>query len=493
MGERLSNITLPDSSRQKPRKRGFVKRVGAYAAELVFAFSPMLEKQASAQETSASQPSASYMVQGTRLQISNGKESPWVYAISRQADIIPTIKIKGPSVLKVNFYPAIERARFDIDPEVQSTLKYSISKEGEAAEVKTHEVSVKKSGFTSDVVDTKLAIASPVAKAIFIPKGQFIFEAQSPNGFLEVVSVEPVIEKVEKPKIEIPKPKIKVVKRKRVIPVKKEEQAHFNRFELSGERVWLHAIGPQENNGDMNQIHASVNIPIGQLFALNTGVALSSFGLAQESSLANTDLRSVDAMPMIGISLNKGKHTAFARGIAGYRLMHRKIDSMQGKGSEVEQTHSYALGGQIGYSYGHAIQAMISGSNNPFNPLSAKIHGSLPWGWVKGAHPSIEADVLWLHSLSAYEEAGRAGGVHLNVKNVFAHATAGVPIWKIGPVIPSLLVSGDLNASEKGFHHADFLVGASLSVELKRLMIEAGGAVSPLSKAPFFRLKVLYK
>jgi hypothetical protein len=112
---------------------------------------------------------------------------------------------------------------------------------------------------------------------------------------------------------------------------------------------------------------------------------------------------------------------------------------------------------------------------------------------IKGAYPSVEADVLWLHTLKSVEDKNRIGGIRLEDNNVFAHVSGKIPIWRIGPVVPSFLVAGDLNSSVEGFHHADLQLGLSTLVEFSKWMIEVGGAVSPMTTTPYFRLKVIYK
>jgi hypothetical protein len=511
--KRVGEKRLHSEQTRKGRDRfRFVRRIAGYVAAAFIAFSPILELPAKAEKPPASQPASqptsmpkvikkidvckiggdavpNCLVKGDEIEIkdTNG-ESLQVFAVHKEKKLVPSLAVIGPGLLRLKFYPVMTLERFEnIDSVIPISVGYSISKNGDKLE-KTQQGNTRISNFRSRLVrHTTRTIGTPIELEIKVASGKHTVSVVSPSGLLEIadfrqINNEPL--KAEKSKSEI---------KRKPGPAPKKEESRFTLFALDAGSTFLHDIGPGKNSGDFNQLLATINIPLSNMFAFNTGVFLSSFGLIQNTKEARTDLRSLSANAVAGVVLSSGKHSAFAGTFGGYRLMRRQISSDIYKGEDTDLTHGYELGGHAGYSYGHAIEMMLSGSNNPFNPLSARVHGIIPYAWVKGAYPSVEADVHWLHTLKSIEEANRVGGVSLDRKNVFAHLSGKVPIWRFGPFIPSLLVAGDLNASEEGFHHADLQLGLSALFELNRLMIEAGGAVSPITLTPYFRAKMRIK
>ena len=481
---------------RKTRKPRFISEIASYGAAALIALSPMLEGVSTAQKTPVAQQSETRIMAGQSLQLTNGKQSPWVYVILKEKDIIPSKKLDGPKNLALRFYPVVELKRLVKNGgEVSIGIEYSLVKEGEQKDATLIEGRTRISNFRvlqEGVLDlNKYAIGTPVDFTVQIRKGDFVFSALS-KGFIEIVRIDTIIEK------RIPKPLVRktVPKQepKKVIAIGKEAgHSNLPLFVFEGERTHLHKIGPGEDSGDLNQALAAINFRLGHGLSANAGLMFSSFGLSHETGEAVTSMRSISANATAGLILEKGNHIFIARGFGGYRAMLKDIKSKIGDSSGQETYHQAEYGGAAGYCYGHVIEAIVSGSNNPFNPLSAKISGTLPWGWVKDAYPWLEADVLWIHTMESLQEENLIGGIKLGVNNVYARLSGGIPIWRLGPVVPSLLVSGDLNASEAGFHHADIMLGAAVAARLGRFDFNAGGAVSPITVTPYFFLKMSVK
>jgi hypothetical protein len=366
------------SLRQSKKKIPFIRRIAGFAAAAFIAFSPMFERPAKAEKPPATQPdqgisktkpasqpsqelpsskpaaeakAADPLTKGKRLIITDGKRTFTTYVIMSKKREIPTRVLKQPTILTVRFYPLIKKKRFKLLPNIPVSINYSLAKGDKKFEIKTQDAKTRKSKFQESEPDEekkkihpKYTLGSPIELEIPIKEAGYTFSALSPNGLLEIVAIKPLIQKTSmKPR----KPRL----RKRIRPKPKKEKTHFPFFKFEGERTHLHAIGPGENSGDMNQILAAANIPIRNMFALNTGIFLSSFGLTHESEEAETDLRSLSANAVAGIAFSLDKHTAFARGFGGYRMMRRHIASKLHEGEDIELIHGYELGAQAGYSY----------------------------------------------------------------------------------------------------------------------------------------------
>jgi len=492
-----ANNANPEPLVRRRESHPVIRGIAACAASLFIALSPMLERHAKAESQPATQQKhADYMVSGTGLRISDGKDSPWVYAISRQSSLAPSIKLAGPAKLSVRYYPAVSLKRFEGgDSEIPWPVNYSLAKEDGKPEELTHEGKTGASNFRSAEIDqTALAIGTPISITVTIPAGRHTFSLLSPNGFMEVVSVRQVEKKA--PQTQPAKKAAPVVKappkavQKPAAPI---ERNALPRFAFEAERLNLDHIGSTGSSGDLNLALAAGNFPLGRRIAASAGVMFSSFGFTLETPEALTDLRSFSADAAAGLVLSMGRHRVLAGGFGGYRAMLRNINLRKYASSDEERSHQLEFGGHAGYGYGRLFEIAVSGSNNPFCPLSAKIHGTLPFGWVRDAKIWADADVLWLHAPKPLAEQGLMGGIRLNENNVYARLTAGVPIWRVGGFVPSALVAGTLNASGEGFHHADLLLGAALSFETKRFLIQGGGGASALTGAPFFLLKAIYK
>jgi len=422
-----------------------------------------------------------------------------VCGIYSEEGFVPSFKVAGPSRLKARIYPTIKKKRFEIELEPETITNYSLVNKDGIRQIRTGKHKTKISEFTFGDMDDELTIGAPVELLINTKAGKNIFAVYAPTGFIEIVGLEPLKEAVPEPKP--PKPKPRIVKKVPKPAPKKEEHAHFAGFELEAGSTFLHEIGPNRNSGDISRLLALASIGHTRLpkgLELNVGILGSSYSLRQELELAETNLRSISANAVFGLAFSRGDHHAFARAFGGYMLMRRNISSEIYDKSETELSHTYEAGGQAGYSYGHWISAEFSGSSNPFNPFTLRVDGRIPKWWGSKIYPTLELNAFWLHSLRPIEEVGRVGGIDLNIKNLFVHLSGKGPIWKWNLpkdwlITPSLLLAGDLNASEEGFHHADFQAGVSALLEHNRLLLELGGAISPLTKTPYFLLMMRYE
>jgi hypothetical protein len=309
------------------------------------------------------------------------------------------------------------------------------------------------------------------------------------NGFVLILGTETLPEEgaAPKPVVKPPQPK-KIASKPAPKPaaLPKKSAPAIPRFTFEAEREWLHSVGSGSNSGDMNVLNAAVNIRLRRNLALSLGAHSSSYGLGIEEQGVKTFLRSFSAAASAGIILLLGRHTAAATAFGGYAMINRDISQDSGPYAGSETTHGYEIGGTLRYSYGHTLETAVTMSNSPFCPLSAKIGVELPLSY----RIWTEADVLWFHTANPLVEEGLIGGITLRENTVYARLMAGFPLWRIGNLLPSVLVAGTINASETGSHHENLAFGGELSFEKGRLLLRARVGAFIFGKAPFVQVGI---
>jgi hypothetical protein len=452
---------------------------------------PPQTQPASTQPSSA--PAADTAQEKKRFGISDGNETILVHAVSRKAGIHPKMDVKGPAKVSVVYYPVVRLKRFaDINSVIPWTVRYKVKGEKGKPQEHRHVGYVRISNFRTPAIDhTRLTIGSAISFTVRIPKGKNEISFPFTNGFVLIQGTEPLSEEGTAARLAPkPSPPRKTVSRPvpRPAALRADEGKAIPRFTFEGEREWLHSMGSRSSSGDMNTLEAAARIRLRRDLALGIGVHASSYGLGIEEQAVRTTLRSYSAAASAGLVLKRGRHRLSAAANGGYRMMEREISRDLGPYSWNETTHGYEIGGRLEYGYGERLETAVSLSNNPFCPLSAKIRFEFPFSWRLWT----EADILWLHTAIPKVEEGLKGGIILKENNVYARLMAGIPLWKRGKVMPSVLVGGSVNASETGHHDEDIAVGGELSIATGRFALKARGGAFILGKAPFLQMGISY-
>jgi hypothetical protein len=502
---KYSNIHTGERAGRKPpcEKPSWTRRIAKIATSVALAtslsFSPMAEGIARAENPSKEvQTEPTHRVIGTTGELTDGTNTPTVYVLSRQARQLPVVEVDGPARLTIRFYPTLNRSRFDESPEISRPISYTIAEVGGETIPHDYPGVFRISNFTSpNIAGSDLVIGTPVEITITLLSGSYRVGVTAPNGFLEVVHVErehvptppprpvqppvaaptpAVQEEPEQPESDSPRPNYRPV------------------VQLTGERAGLHEVGPFSNSGDMNSVLLTGDIPLGDHFSVVVGGSFLSNGLTMEQPEAVTSLRSLSGALGAGLRYRNGSHSLYALALGGYRAIMTDVESTADAGTFEETVHAFGYAGQLGYSFDQWFALTFEGGNDPFNPISARVYGALPYGWVRHAYPWAELDLRWLHTMRPLEQDGLIGAANLDDDVFHGRLLLGVPLVRLGPVVPSALVAGDLNASAGGLHSADFMLGGALGLDFleERLRIEAGGAVSPLTVTPMFLLRASY-
>lgn len=483
---------------EKPRNT-LKRRLLTAAMTGFLAFSPIVEGTARAQQAPEVQQAApvNYSVSTPTYPLMRDGVETRSYLVSMSRSMAPTITIDGPATITARFYPVFRNSEY---PSGTLDVDITYSVDG-AVNHEAHTTS--RSTVTSPVLSSEdWSIGTPKNLTIEVGAGNHTVAFRSPDGFLDVVRVErpaPEPAPVEQPETRPAEPEPQPAQPEQGTeprpeqPQEPEEHHYRPVFQLLGERTHLHELGSSGNHGDLNNVLITGDIPLSDELSIIAAGGFVSNALTLEQPEVSTSLRSLTGRLGVGLRFSSGDHSAYALVLGGYRALLNDVES-QTDGRALDETiHSYDIGGQAGYSYSHWFELTVSGSNDPFNPISARIYGALPYGWVQDAYPWAELDLLWLHALQPIESPDMIGSANL-AENVFnGRLTVGVPLFRLGPVVPSALVAGDMNASE-GSVHGDFMLGGSLGLDFleQRLRIEAAGAASPLTATPFFLLRVGY-
>jgi hypothetical protein len=116
---------------------------------------------------------------------------------------------------------------------------------------------------------------------------------------------------------------------------------------------------------------------------------------------------------------------------------------------------------------------------------------------VEGYKPWAELNLLWMHALVGADTTGTVGAVRLSDDELHFRGLVGVPLFRAGPFVPSVLAGGAMNASGSGVHSGSLLAGGAIDLELlDRLSIQAAGLAdmgfSPFEASPLVLLRLNY-
>ncbi|MFH0737799.1 MAG: hypothetical protein V1827_04425 [Candidatus Micrarchaeota archaeon] len=437
-----------------------------------------------------------FTVKGEPTTIKDGSQVRDVYISAM--NLKPMLEVQGPARITLKVYPVVERSRF-ADGALESSLSIQCAS-GPAGETQITSHYAGKTGPSQIIhpdVKSDMVIGTPIQFTADVGKGAQQFRLISPHGFLEVVSVEPAAppRPAARPRAlprfiaprERPKPM--------PAPVKPKAPAHEGSplFDAAFERFELHGFGPEKNKGDVYLAEAVGHIPLKKGMEILLGIYSGSAALTLDTPDAKATLRGVSADLGLGFAFTRKGHRMDAVIMGGYAAMLVDVEAKEGP-SLKKTEHAFEYGGQLRYRYGHHIGVSLMGSNNPFNPLIGKVHGVLPWGWVRGYKPWLEADLLWMHPLTSYEAPGKAGAAELRKNELHLRALAGVPLFGInrkgGSFSLAALAGGEMGASTEGVSGGG-LFGLAMMARIRGMDLYLAG-LSSHEGAPVVMLRLGY-
>ncbi len=438
-----------------------------------------------------------YTVKGDRTTLTNGNKTETVYFLTKTTK--PIIKLNGPAKITLRLYPAVLRARFANGMREYARKIECSSGPAGGTQVTSHYVGkTRMSNIKHPDVANTLVIGTPMQFTAEVGKGKQEFRVLSPHGFLGIVSITPIIKAAKRTK---PRPrlklntegKLKVKKKTKKEPRRKESTLLFS---SSGERFQFRPVKlantPEDlyRSGDAYLLNVLGHIPLGKTaVSMLVGAYVTSYGFVLDMPASKTTFRSFSVDVSLGVGYRHGKHYVIALPFVGYRNIQGNISAKDPADSRTdkEKDNKFEAGGAAGYSYNPYFSVLVSGSSNPFHPLSARLHGELPWGWVKSRKPGLDVDFNWFRTVKSLEGGDMTGGGEISGNEFDIRAMADLPIYGIRGV--ALHALAGLWASSE---HATGIFGGKLSVALKGVDIQLSG-LSSIEGVPLVLFSVNYR
>jgi hypothetical protein len=485
-----SNETQKDHRENPGRFRHFL--AGSLAAAALFS-SPLLESTAFAQQppppviaqNDQAQRNLRYDVNGSSsVSLSNGTEGNiTAFPVVNQSSV-PVVSFEGPAVVTAKFYPIVRAADAQSGASLPVTVTYTVDR-NTPVDISS---STAASAVTNQTLTSRgLAIGTPTDLRIEVSgEGPHTVSVSRPDGLLEVVSViapapavvEPVVQHpIQQPPVT--QPPVRTPENPRT----RQLDSIRSRLALNYDSYWFHDFGNAGNGGSMHQADILYRHPIGQHLAFFVGPRLTLHDASITSSGNKTSLRIYGAEAMAGLAVYFGESTLYLSGMGGLQAYNGGVEAADGRTSSATN-YGAGYGGRLGYDYGDILGISAQLTNNPFNPGIFRLHFEVPYTWIQGdqVRPSLDASLLWLHLMRPTAGDGVGGG-SLAENNLFLHAHALVPIWRLGPIVPSALVGFEYDRSLDGAGPADraaALLGGAVTLDIAhkfRLMAGAGASV----------------
>lgn len=467
--------------------------------------SPQVQPVAAAPAVAPSAARPEYRVRGETTSLTDGSTSRSTYIVIRGSPTPSVIEVEGPARLTVRFYPVVDRTRFATpQDEVERTISYSLGPAGGTAEPLTHTGTTGMTDFTNpDVDQNALVIGRGMDMAINVAAGRHALSFPDMNGFFEVINVEP-------PPAPRPiQPAIPVSPPQPVPNPPTPEPGHeYGEIDESlrpvvsveFERAPLRGIGTQGlmedgssgNMGDLYFANAIGTIRLSDRFGLMLGGMFSTCGLTLIQPQWETALRGYFGNLAAGVSFQQDGHYAYLLAYGGYSGIATNIQSYSDGRSLDTLFSGFGFGGMAGYEYGRFVRLRVSGGNNPFNPLSVRAYGALPYTWTPGVYPFVQADFLWLHAMTPAEGSNQVGLIALNENSFNMRAIAGVPIWRLGPVVPYVLGGGEFNIAGGSVTNGTGIFGGGLRTDFIQGLDIDVAAGATLHGDPLVFLNMVY-
>jgi hypothetical protein len=465
---------------------------------------PSAQPSATAPEQAPPQPTSAptaqpvvqrYAAEGRAAQVADTAGAHNVYVVSSQRGFAPNVTVEGPCRITVRFYPAVLSERFPTpESEYSRQVDYTLGPRGGTAVTGSFSGMTRSSQFTSAEIAGGLVVGSPIEHVFEVPSGRNILTVTSPNGLLEIIGVEqlPAV-----PVAPVRPAQARAAQPRAEAPAEASEDSLRPAFTFEGSRTPLHGLGTSENRGDIYAAEALGHIRLNDSLSLIVGGMFTTYGLSMATPQAESSLRSYSGDIAGGLSFQSGGHYLYGLGFGGYRGIQTSLLSIT-DGRTLDQLSSgVEFGGAGGYEYrynhSNVFGLRVQGSNNPFNPLSARVFGAIPYTWAEGVFPYIEADFLWLHALRPADSPGFVGLTSLDENAFHVRALAGLPIYRFGPVVPIAIAGGEFNISGGSVTSGTGIFGGGLRTFFTRgLDLEAFGAAT-LHGDPLVLLRLGYR
>lgn len=432
-----------------------------------------------------------YEVRGEMTELSDGVAARSAYIVIRGSPDPARIEVEGPATLNLLFYPVISKERFATpNDRVPRTVSYMLGPVGgpAAAHAAEGESGVSPYG-NKDVDQSALVIGTAIPVAIAIPAGKQAVSFPDMMGFFEVVGVKrPEAQKPAEPAPEAERPEAKEEEPERRHGYGKIDDSLRPVLSVEFERLPLHAVGTagrlegghKGNIGSIYTWNGLVSRRITGNHSLVLGALFSNHRrLIDLENLNKTAVQGYFADLAAGVSYQDRGHYLYAVAYGGWRGIATQ-SAAYADGSRVETFGGgYDVGGMAGYEYSRFARLRVSGGNNPFNPLTVQAYGALPYTWAEGVFPYLQADFLTLHALAPVDGPGNAGRTRLSENAYHMRALAGVPVWRLGPVVPVVFGGAEMNMAGGGITGKTGIAGGGLRMDfIHGLEIEANAGAS---------------
>lgn len=162
---------------------------------------------------------------------------------------------------------------------------------------------------------------------------------------------------------------------------------------------------------------------------------LNLLGLNTADQQANLTLPWGSAIGGIAYDINHNNRISAAV-FAGYQ--HASLSSTYSLGFNSTNAGNVLIGGRVEY-HGQYVRALIEGSNNFYAPVDLRLGYVIPRTWTRNVNP-----VLWVGASLLREPTETRNSIYINGSELSPHiyGFASIPIYRIGSVVPSLLVGG---------------------------------------------------
>jgi len=456
--------------------------------------------------------------------ITEGEETHAVFIINDQF-AVPVVEVEGPAAVQLSFFPALLNTDFNEAGEAGiPEVSVFVQRNGDEPERFSFGRTCTRSDMTAadsedqEVFPTSgeyaMSLANPLVVNVDAGEGTNTITIEMveeedllPFGFL-AISVIPISEPAPEPVVGaefVPEPECtddagcrenqqcsegSCVAREEEIP---EEPAPVERrrtpiVSLLFDRTAIHRLGEEALDPDMYYSEITGNIWVNDEWAVVLGAMFTSFGMPIDFNDIETSIRSLSWNAIAGFEYASSGHRLQVLGFGGVRYIASDHFGVYDDPVSDNVELQGEFGGSVRWRYDPFFSVGITGSSNPFNPLSASIRGSIPrTNWTRDSYPSLGLDVMWLQSLATHEDGDGNEALQVAANDVLGRLTLRIPIYHIpmgsASLLPVAIAMADMNFHD-GFDWADFSAGGALELEAGRLRLEVAGLASVQTGRP---------
>ncbi|HSB47596.1 MAG TPA: hypothetical protein VLD37_06290 [Candidatus Bilamarchaeum sp.] len=466
----------------KPRegeRMGWARKAMATCALSGFlALSPLAERDAHAQEVPRT---VTPQTQCTSGQVTDGSNAHNGCLVIRQSSLSAQITVEGPARVNLRFYPVVDPTWFNEQTTTYArNIEYTVGASGAQATPQTFNGSTSMSQATSSSVQAPMAVGTPIDFTVSVPSGSQVITVSRPNGIIEVVSAEAVVERTIQPAVPEHRETRPPVRQEPAPVPQPADEARRVQGQLLGQYMPIRELGRHANDGDMYQLGGFWNIPLHRNVALSLGVGTTSHGLSMQTPEATTGLRTYSAELLAGLFLSFDRHSVYGLVSPGWRMTESHITAGSQRLDNTD--HAFQFYGVLGYEYDRYVRARVMLGNDPFVPMAGRLYLALPWTWARTASAEglidLDASLMWLHTMRPRMD-GQLGSFSLDQDALLMRFPVRVPIYPIGPVVPYLFAAPEYVHSLTGEGNVfNMYLGAALGLDIRPFRLDAYGGSS---------------